>query len=624
MRLRSLDISNFRSCYATRVDFSEDLTLLVGENDAGKSNIIDALRAATLPTSARRSRYFDRDRDLSYDQEGHIEVRRTYSDLTAREDALFAPVLVDADRNLVHTAVYRTDERTPRRSRLAHLAGSLELPDPEPELRDRIAHVYLPPLRDVARALESGDGNRLADVVRAIASDDQIADFEREANESLKQMARHGTAKAAITGVQKHLSSVTRPVRHRHVTLEHRKQRMHRLVRALRLNMAAAGLTPTDLAGSGMGYANLLYIATVVLELERAREYELTLMLVEEPEAHLHPQLQGVLLDYLRDQARSSREVAERATPSGRIQVIATTHSPYLASGVSTAHVVVAVSQERAFPDKTAADEEGDQAGDGALLPPSHTETKTVSLAGLPLSNADRRKIDRYLDATRAALLFARQVVLVEGVAEALLLRVIAERVVFPPINDEADAANRAKREQFRAISVVPIGGVDFMPYLTLLLSGGSPLATRVVVVTDGDGGAGARRREAIEKRFTTAVAEKRLAVHVCSTTLEAELYGAESNEPLLREAFKSQHPHSLAKWDDVSPPAASSAQRAAKFSEALKQGSLDLGKGDFAQVVADLLEAEDTSSFVVPSYLQRAIKDAVLPVVEIPAGGDP
>ena len=78
------------------------------------------------------------------------------------------------------------------------------------------------------------------------------------------------------------------------------------LARDLRFKLSISGLDPTDLAESGLGYANLLFLSTVLVELRAARDAELTLFLVEEPEAHLHPQLQAVTLAYLRDQAADS------------------------------------------------------------------------------------------------------------------------------------------------------------------------------------------------------------------------------------------------------------------------------------------------------------------------------
>ena len=63
MHLDALKIQRFRSCADVSVPFRKDLTVLVGENNGGKSNIVDAIRLLTLPLNGRRERYAE-DEDL--------------------------------------------------------------------------------------------------------------------------------------------------------------------------------------------------------------------------------------------------------------------------------------------------------------------------------------------------------------------------------------------------------------------------------------------------------------------------------------------------------------------------------------------------------------------------------
>src|SRR5579863_5683408 len=61
MHLDSLRLERFRSCPNVTIILQPELTVLVGENNGGKSNIIEALRLLTLPLNGRRERYAEDD-----------------------------------------------------------------------------------------------------------------------------------------------------------------------------------------------------------------------------------------------------------------------------------------------------------------------------------------------------------------------------------------------------------------------------------------------------------------------------------------------------------------------------------------------------------------------------------
>src|SRR5262245_37609756 len=61
MYLESIRLQDFRSCADTTIWLQPELTVLVGENNGGKSNVIDAMRLLALPLSDRRDRYAEDD-----------------------------------------------------------------------------------------------------------------------------------------------------------------------------------------------------------------------------------------------------------------------------------------------------------------------------------------------------------------------------------------------------------------------------------------------------------------------------------------------------------------------------------------------------------------------------------
>ncbi len=168
MYLSTLRLVNFRSCYDATISLRPTLTLLVGENNSGKSNAIEALRLATAPLSLRRTRYFEAD-DLSHGREGAaIEIGLELAGLT---DHPAGPVPNRPGpryqaRHLHRPVHARTS--TSRRQQAVFLAGPDAGPDPEAEKREQIRHVYLAPLRDAQRELDSASGSRLAFIIEQL------------------------------------------------------------------------------------------------------------------------------------------------------------------------------------------------------------------------------------------------------------------------------------------------------------------------------------------------------------------------------------------------------------------------------------------------------------------------
>jgi putative ATP-dependent endonuclease of OLD family len=617
MYLQRFTIHSFRSCLHVEVQLQPTLTLLVGENNAGKSNIIEALRLATLPLSGRRTRYFEED-DLTHGEPGPITLTAEFAALSRYQRAQYIGALdVSSGTASYVTRFYPKNDSHPR-GRLEHLAGRAAAPDVEPEKRDQINHVYLTPLRDAQRELDSASGSRLAHIMKYLVGLDQQEEFVAKARRDLADLSRHPAVTTTSGRIQDHVTGLTDAVRAQRVGMAFDPPELDRLARSLRLKMSDHGIDLGDLTASGLGYANLLYLATVILELQHAQDSELTLFLVEEPEAHLHPQLQAVLLEYLRDQAAQS--VRDDSTgPAGRIQVIATTHSPNLASAVSTRDVVVLRSVVASVDGQAAA-----------------SRTRAIALSVLPLNEDDRRKVDQYLDVTRSELLFTRRAILVEGISEAVLLPTLARYAVFAG-DEEADLRGR---RAFRGTSVINVGSVDFSPYIRLLLTsvGGARLVDQLAVITDGDPplragevmnaiesvrgieddpGTASWENNEIDNEFIAYNRASELhalgdslgaadALHIAEAphTLEADLLVAGTeNHVVLGQALRLQRPRSGKQWQAIvcdSDPAQAMYVK-------LRTTKGWISKGQFAHDVAALISTG--ACFVCPTYLEVAIR---------------
>jgi putative ATP-dependent endonuclease of OLD family len=620
MYLDKLVLSNFRSFEQAEIPLCKDLTILVGENNGGKSNAIDAIRLLTAPLGGRRELYCETTDIRFGSAERKFELKATFAELSAPQQGRMISAATDAAITGCEFGV-RYDETTGRFPIRPQLWAGAQQSNPEPGSHDMIRHVYLQPLRDAKRALASGNPTRIYALLNHFLEGTPPEDIAK----ALKRGAESEILRKVGGAVEVGLSALTGGVRRQAASLGFAgDEKLIDIARDLRFKLADHGIEPEDLRYSGHGYANLLYMATIAVELEKVNDADLTLFLVEEPEAHLHPQLQAAVLSFLDEQAEKSRRIpAGRQGPAGELQIVVATHSPNLSAWVESKKLVFfrshlpADTAEAVEEDETPADEPHALAGvpveimaevePNAVIPigRSRRVTRCIPLAALTLSDVERRKVDRYLDVTKSALLFGGRVLLVEGIAEALLLPVIAKKIV---LKDDVD-----KLRLFRSAVFVPIDGVDFEPYAKLLLTPHEDvrIADRLVVLTDGDGGdaedgaeiPGAARKRKLDAAVAALGAADLLDVVINHYSLETELVRA-GNADLLKQVYLEFHKQSATKWD------AAVAQSGKAQALAIQKLFETTRKGDFAQVLAE--EINSGKAFKVPAYLKTAIEKLV------------
>ncbi len=603
MYLSKIKVSNFRNFKQLEASFYEGLNVIVGENNIGKTNLLDAIRIALGPSTTVGNGFIPLSKDDLHrdpnNTNNSFNIELEFAGMSDKEQGEFLDIL-DYNATSPENSVARIyfswtwDEQRKRGIPRRTSNGNTAIPE---DILQGIQYTYLDALRNAVEALSPNRRSKLGRLIQVLISGDDdkknIENILKEANTKLKENKKLGDVTSEI---QTALTGVSGKYFSQEVDIQTSEIDFDRITNSLRLVLKEFPNANDNLElwTNGLGYNNLLYIAVVLAELQSENGATLPILLAEEPEAHLHPQLKTVLADFLGKQ-------------SNKVQTIVTTHSPVIASRVLPSKLCI-------LHKNTSAD----------------SVYTLFSLRKCGLTEKEERKLQRMLDITRATMLFARGIILVEGICEALLLPKLAQLM---GISLEE-----------KGISVVPICGVDFNTFVKLLSQKNIYIPT--AIITDGD--PKVKNKDKVENAIPTRIADGTIEkcdrlnnletllnnnelckVFSSKVTLEYDLAEAGVNNPeVMVSAWENAHTGTTRSLTskNISTLTTLEDKTLKIWREICLRDSTSISKAEFAHELADKLNdfinIGAQGDFCVPTYIfssPKYIKQAIEHVVGSP-----
>lgn len=452
MYLQSIKINNFRIFQNFELELNKGLNILIGENDSGKTALIDAIRLVLDTNSSEWTKFIISD---FHDGKNTLNIQLKFADLSIDDQSIFPEHITYIKNTQSQSEAFLYVNLTASIKQLTNKIGQFiqtdinsgqnaEGPALEKVARMYLSTTYLKPLRDVEGELSAGRASRLSQI---LANHEILGKNEENVERLIRTMIcanqaiKDDTAVIDTKGqIQALLDKITFNDKKFIPSLnmlgskaleelnETERQALFRVI----LEKLSLGL---DHAGKshGLGYSNLLFMATELMLLSQSSD-EFPLLLIEEPEAHLHPQLQMKFLKYLTEDQPN-------------LQCILSTHSPHFASKAPLENLII-MNSGIAFPLR-----------------------RECTL----LDSDDYPFLAKFLDVSKANMFFAKSVLIVEGDGENILLPTIAE-LLGRPLEDYG-------------VSLVNVGNLAYKRYAKIYRrnSSTSTLPIKVACITDLD-----------------------------------------------------------------------------------------------------------------------------------------